>query len=42
MPADAADPGQDPRGAVDIAPLWSILDMTLAGCGTDWYPKLNY
>ncbi|WP_348632112.1 DUF899 family protein [Rhizobium leguminosarum] len=42
MPADAADPGQDPRGAVDIAPLWNILDMTPAGCGTDWYPKLNY
>lgn len=42
MPADAADPGQDPRGAVDIAPLWNILDMTPAGRGTDWYPKLNY
>jgi predicted dithiol-disulfide oxidoreductase (DUF899 family) len=42
LPADAADPGQDPRGAVDIAPLWNILDMTPAGRGTDWYPKLNY
>ncbi|MDX6000577.1 DUF899 family protein [Rhizobium leguminosarum] len=42
MPAEAADPGQDPRGAVDIAPLWNILDMTPAGRGTDWYPKLNY
>jgi predicted dithiol-disulfide oxidoreductase (DUF899 family) len=42
MPAEAADPGQDPRGAVDIAPLWNILDMTPDGRGTDWYPKLNY
>ena len=42
MPAEAADPGQDPRGAVDIAPLWNILDMTPAGRGTDWYPKLDY
>ena len=42
MPAEAADPGQDPRGAVDIAPLWNILDMTPEGRGTDWYPKLSY
>ena len=42
MPAEAADPGQDPRGAVDIAPLWNILDMTPGGRGTDWYPKLVY
>ncbi len=42
MPAEAADPGQDPRGAVDIAPLWNILDMTPAGRGTNWYPKLTY
>jgi len=42
MPAEAADPGQDPRGAVDIAPLWNILDMTPGGRGTDWYPKLAY
>jgi predicted dithiol-disulfide oxidoreductase (DUF899 family) len=42
MPADAADPGEDPRGAVDIAPLWNILDMTPEGRGTDWYPKLAY
>jgi predicted dithiol-disulfide oxidoreductase (DUF899 family) len=37
-----ADPGQDPRDAPDIAPLWSILDLTPAGRGTDWYPKLKY
>jgi predicted dithiol-disulfide oxidoreductase (DUF899 family) len=37
-----ADPGQDPRGAPDPAPLWSVLDMTPEGRGTDWYPKLDY
>lgn len=42
MPFEAADPGQDPRGAVDIAPLWNILDLTPEGRGTDWYPKLEY
>jgi predicted dithiol-disulfide oxidoreductase (DUF899 family) len=37
-----ADPGQDPRDAPDIASLWSILDLTPTGRGTDWYPKLQY
>jgi predicted dithiol-disulfide oxidoreductase (DUF899 family) len=37
-----ADPGQDPRGAPDIDPLWTILDTTPEGRETDWYPKLNY
>ncbi len=36
------DPGQDPRGAPDVAPLWNILDMTPGGRGADWYPKLDY
>jgi predicted dithiol-disulfide oxidoreductase (DUF899 family) len=36
-----ADPGQDPRGAPDIAPLWTLLDLTPGGRGTDWYPKLD-
>lgn len=36
------DPGQDPRGAPDPMPLWNILDLTPAGRGTDWYPKLEY
>ena len=36
------DPGQDPRGAPDLAPLWNVLDMTPEGRGTDWYPKLDY
>ena len=42
MPPEAADPGQDPRVAPDIAPLWSILDLTPAGRDKDWYPKLSY
>ena len=37
-----ADPGQDPRGAPDLDPLWSLLDLTPEGRGTDWYPKLDY
>jgi predicted dithiol-disulfide oxidoreductase (DUF899 family) len=37
-----ADPGQDPRGAPDLAPLWNILDMTPRGRDPDWYPKLDY
>jgi predicted dithiol-disulfide oxidoreductase (DUF899 family) len=37
-----ADPGQDPRGAVDPTPLWNLLDLTPGGRGTDWYPKLDY
>ena len=42
MPLEAADPGQDPRTAPDIAPLWNILDLTPEGRGHDWYPKLDY
>jgi len=38
----SADPGQDPRGAPDPMPLWTVLDMTPEGRGTDWYPKLDY
>jgi len=37
-----ADPGQDPRGAPDLMPLWTILDMTPEGRARDWYPKLIY
>ena len=37
-----ADPGQDPRGAPDLMPLWTILDATPEGRGADWYPKLDY
>ena len=42
MTKEMADPGQDPRVAPDIASLWSILDLTPGGRGTNWYPKLNY
>lgn len=42
MTDEMADPGQDPRDAPDIASLWSILDLTPEGRGTDWYPKLQY
>jgi predicted dithiol-disulfide oxidoreductase (DUF899 family) len=42
MKREMADPDQDPRDAPDIASLWSILDLTPAGRGTDWYPKLAY
>ena len=38
----ASDPGQDPRGAPDPAPLWTVLDMTPEGRGADWYPALEY
>jgi len=37
-----SDPDQDPRGAPDPTPLWNILDLTPAGRGVDWYPKLDY
>jgi predicted dithiol-disulfide oxidoreductase (DUF899 family) len=37
-----ADPGQDPRGAVELSSLWSVLDLTPGGRGTDWYPKISY
>lgn len=42
MSAAMADPGQDPRGAPDLDPLWLMLDLTPEGRGTDWYPKLEY
>lgn len=42
MIKEMADPGQDPRDAPDIAALWSMLDLTPGGRGTDWYPKLIY
>ncbi|HTC51621.1 MAG TPA: DUF899 family protein [Steroidobacteraceae bacterium] len=42
MSGEMADPGQDPRGAPDLAPLWNILDMTPEGRDPHWYPKLSY
>jgi len=42
MGMSTADPGQDPRGAPDLMPLWTILDSTPEGRGSDWYPELSY
>ncbi|MBI2772234.1 MAG: DUF899 family protein [Burkholderiales bacterium] len=42
MGAVTADPGQDPRGAPDLAPLWTILDNTPEGRDPKWYPQLSY
>jgi predicted dithiol-disulfide oxidoreductase (DUF899 family) len=42
MGLSSADPGQDSRGAPGLMPLWTLLDLTPAGRGTDWYPKLSY
>lgn len=42
MTMDMADPGQDARDYPDIASLWTVLDLTPAGRGEDWYPKLAY
>ena len=42
MNGEMADPGQDPRGAPDLDPLWTILDLTPSGRGAAWYPKLEY
>jgi predicted dithiol-disulfide oxidoreductase (DUF899 family) len=42
MTGPTADPGQDPRGATDAAPLWMALDCTPEGRGRNWYPALEY
>jgi predicted dithiol-disulfide oxidoreductase (DUF899 family) len=42
MTGSTADPGQDPRGAPDLPPMWNLLDTTPEGRGTDLYPKLDY
>ena len=42
MGPSTADPGQDPRGAPDVMPIWTVLDMTPGGRGSDWYPELEY
>ena len=39
---EMADPGEDPRGAVQLDPLWLLLDTVPDGRGTDWYPRLTY
>jgi predicted dithiol-disulfide oxidoreductase (DUF899 family) len=42
MSGAMADPGQDPRGPIDLGVLWNVLDMTPAGRDPNWYPQLNY
>lgn len=42
MGGETADPGEDPRGAPDLMPLWTVLDCTPEGRRPDWYPKLSY
>ena len=42
MDGQTSDPGQDPRGAPDLMPIWSIFDTTPEGRAPDWYPSLEY
>jgi predicted dithiol-disulfide oxidoreductase (DUF899 family) len=42
MTGPTADPGQDPRGAPDMTPLWNVLDTTPEGRDPNWYPSLDY
>jgi predicted dithiol-disulfide oxidoreductase (DUF899 family) len=39
MGSTTASPGQDPRGAPDMDPLWTILDTTPGGRGGDLVSK---
>jgi predicted dithiol-disulfide oxidoreductase (DUF899 family) len=36
------DPGQDPRHAGTIEPVWNLFDLTPEGRGTDWDEQLEY
>jgi predicted dithiol-disulfide oxidoreductase (DUF899 family) len=37
------DEGEDPRHVDSIWPIWSVLDMTPEGRGTEWaFPQLRY
>ena len=42
MTGAMAQEGKDPRGGPDVAPLWTVLDLTPGGRGEGWYPKLAY
>ena len=42
MNGEMSDPGQDPRGAPDLSPLWTLIDFTPEGRAPDWYPQLEY
>jgi predicted dithiol-disulfide oxidoreductase (DUF899 family) len=39
MNGASADPGQDTRGAQRLVPILTVLDATLEGRGTKWYPN---
>ena len=36
------DGGGEHRNLRDPEALWNMLDLTPAGRGTNWYPKLDY
>ena len=36
------EPGQDPRHAGTIEPVWNLFDLTPEGRGTDWDEQLSY
>jgi predicted dithiol-disulfide oxidoreductase (DUF899 family) len=38
----APEPGQDPRHADTIDPLWNLFDFAPDGRGSDWDPQLRY
>ena len=38
----ADKPGQNQRHVDIFWPLWNLLDLTPAGRGRDWYPRLSY
>lgn len=42
MGFETADPGEDPRGAPDLMPLWTVIDCTPEGRKPNWYPSLDY
>lgn len=37
-----ADKGQNQRHVDMVWPLWNLLDLSPAGRGSDWFPKLQY
>jgi predicted dithiol-disulfide oxidoreductase (DUF899 family) len=37
-----SDPGQDPRHAGTIEPLWNLFDLTPEGRPDDWHEQLSY
>jgi predicted dithiol-disulfide oxidoreductase (DUF899 family) len=38
----SSDPGQNPRHVDFMWPLWSVLDRSPEGRGSDWSPRLHY